>query len=179
MPQAPAYTRQTGFADDERNNAGGRTTVRADRLDAELDAAGAGINGLRANLAKLQRDDGQLRDGLIPPAALSPTTVAMLGGSKFVPRGAHASGAVYAANDLVEIAGVNYVCVLPHTAVAFAADRAAGRWQVFPGLPLAASTVFDPTAAVPQANVQAAVEHVAADARRLGLAGLAFNFGGL
>lgn len=180
MPQAPTYQRSTGFAEQERNNAGGRTTVRADRLDAELDAAGQSINTLRANQALIQRDDGQLKDRIVSPQALRADTVAMLGGSKFTPRGAWAAGAIYASLDLVERDSTSFVCLVPHTSGdGFDADRAAGLWQLFPGQPIAENTGFTPTADVPQATVQAAVEHIASDMRRRTAAELAYYFGAL
>lgn len=177
MSQAPTYNRKTGFADDERANSGGRTAVRADRLDAELDAAATSINALRANQALLQRDDGQLRGRVVTPEALSPAAVMMLGGSKFVPRGAWATGAIYASLDLVERNSTSFVCRAPHTADNFDADRAAGLWQLFPGQPIAENTGFTPTAGVPQTTVQAAIEHVAADVSRDTSAQLAYYFG--
>jgi hypothetical protein len=64
MTQATHYTRTTGFADDERNNAGGRSTVATADVDFELDAIGQRLNLTIDNLALLQRDDGVMRDGI-------------------------------------------------------------------------------------------------------------------
>lgn len=166
MSQPPAYSRSTDFSDDERQNAGGRATVRTAALDAEFDAAAISINALRDNLGLLQRDDGALRNSIVTPETLNPSVVMMFGGSKFVPRGVWLSGTAYAANDFIEQDGTTYVCRLAHTSNIFAADRAAGRWQLFPGQPGAGSTVFTPTTTVPATTVQEAIERVAADLRR-------------
>lgn len=180
MSQAPEYTRTTSFAQDEANNAGGRATVKTDRVDAELDAIGVSINALTANAELIQRDDGALRDQIVTPESLSATTAAMFGGSDFEPRGQWVTGAFYAAKDLVENAGIIYVCLVSHTAAAlFATDRAAGKWQLFPGGQTAAAIVFTPTSTVAGPNVQLAIEQVAASLASRALADYAFNYGGL
>jgi hypothetical protein len=179
MAQAPTYNRTTGFADDERANSGGRTAVRADRLDAELDAAATSINALRTNQALLQRDDGQLKDRVVTPEALSAAAVMMLGGSKFTPRGAWASGMTVSALDLVERNGASFVALVAHIAGSFDTDRAAGKWQLFPGQPTASDTSFSPTTNTPQTNVQTAIDQAAADLRARTAATLAYSYGAL
>jgi hypothetical protein len=179
MAQAPTYTRTTSFAQDEANNAGGRATVRTDRVDAELDNVGASINALRSNAALIQRDDGALRDLVVTPESLSAKTAAMFGGSDFEPRGTWAAGAFYAAKDLIENAGVIYVCLVSHTAAAlFATDRSAGKWQLVPGGQTADAIVFTPTATVAGPTVQDAVEQIDSSLRSLSLSDYAFNYGG-
>ena len=76
--QAPPYTRSADFAQDERNNVGGRSTVRTDQVDAELDNVSASINALCTNLALIQRDDGKLRDAIVELYALSPPQYASM-----------------------------------------------------------------------------------------------------
>lgn len=178
MAQASTYTPSTLFADDETNNAGGRSTVRTDRIDAELANISTSVNELQANQELIQRDDGALRDGVVSPESLSATTAAMFGGSNFTARGTWASGAFYAANDLIEQAGVNYVCLVSHTAGVFATDRAAGKWQLFPGSQTAASIAFTPTTTVPSSDVQSAIQSVDSSLRSMALAAYAFNYGG-
>lgn len=180
MAQAPTYTRSTAFAEDERLNTGGRSTVRTDRLDAELDAAGASINALQVNQQLLQRDDGKLRDGIVTPQSISPTTALMFGASKFVPRGLWLVGTLYSVNDLIERNEATFVCLVLHTSGAdFTVDRAAGKWQIFPGQPNAEDTVFTPTTDIASTTVQAAVEEVAAASKRANLPDYAFNYGAL
>ncbi len=179
MAQAPTYTRTSSFAQDEANNVGGRATVRTDRVDAELDNVSASINALTANAALIQRDDGALRDLIVTPESLSAMTAAMFGGSDFEPRGTWVTGAFYAAKDLVEDSGVIYVCLVSHTAAAlFATDRAAGKWQLFPGGQTASAIVFTPTATVAGPSVQDAIEQIDSSLRSLALADYAFNYGG-
>ena len=180
MAQPTRYVHTNDFSQDEVNNAGGRATVRTDELDAELDGVQLTLDETLDNLALIQRDDGALRDGIVSPESLSATTAAMFGGSNFVPRGTWASGAFYAANDIVENAGVIYVCLVSHTAAAlFATDRAAGRWQLFPGGQTADSLEFTPTSTIAGPTVHDAIVQVDAAARSLALADYAFNYGGL
>lgn len=178
MAQAPTYTRSTDFAADERENAGGRSTVRTDRVSAELDALGASVNALQANQERLQRDDGNLRDGLVTPESLSATTAAMFGGSDFVPRGAWVTTQTYAVKDMVEQENTVYVALVAHTSgTLFADDYAAGKWMLFPGAQAASVTIFEPTPTLSSTTAQAAIEEVDAKAMRLGLPDFAFNYG--
>src|SRR4051812_5146652 len=57
--QAPPYQRRKDFTK-EIDNATDRVA-----LNEELDNASQSINGLRGNLAKIQRDDEALRDGVV------------------------------------------------------------------------------------------------------------------
>lgn len=177
MAQAPTYERSTGFAEDELANAGGRTTVRADRVDAELDDISASINALQANQELIQRDDGELRDAIVKPHTISTAVATMFGGSDFLPRGAWVTLIAYAVNDLVEESDVLYVCLTAHTASVFATDLAAGYWMVFPGRARADTTSFTPTADIVSTNVQDAIEEVAQSVGSLNAALLAFNYG--
>lgn len=178
MAQADTYTRTTDFASDERTNAGGRTTVRADRLSAELDAIGLRLNQTRDNLEQIQRDDGRLRDGAVLLNAISTQVAAMFGGSDFNPRGLWVSTTNYARLDLVEVSGADYVALVTHLSGAtFDADRAAGRWQIFPGTGSAGASEFTPTDDIEATNVQDAIEEVSADARALAQPLTAYYYG--
>ncbi|MFY4261467.1 hypothetical protein ACOTCG_28020 [Achromobacter xylosoxidans] len=65
MAQPPAYNRTKDFGADYPD----QTDNQA--INTELDAAAASINGIRANLALIQRDDGGLRDGIVTKDSLS------------------------------------------------------------------------------------------------------------
>lgn len=66
MAQPPAYTRTKDFSADY----GDQTDNQA--INNELDAVATSINAIRGNLAKIQRDDGGLRDGIVTKDALDP-----------------------------------------------------------------------------------------------------------
>lgn len=177
--QAPHYIPSTSFAQDELANVGGRSTVRTDRVDAELGNASASINALQANQELLQRDDGRLRDGVVEPHTLSQTTRAYIQGSRFNPRGLWAAAVAYAVGDLVDYLGDAYVCAIAHTSSVFAADYAAGRWQIFTTAPNAQDIDFTPTGGIGSTNVQAAIVEVESEARAAANPLLANLFGAL
>lgn len=129
MAQAPSYNRSTEFADDERDNIGGRSTVRTDRVDAELDAVSTSVNALRANQLLNQRDDGEIRDRRVKLFTLATDVLALIGTSGSVPRGDWATATSYALADVVvgPDSGT-YICSLAHTSGVFADDLAAVKW---------------------------------------------------
>lgn len=177
--QAPVYTPVTDFADDERNNAGGRSTIRTDRLDAELDAIEITTDALCANLALIQRDDGKLVDGLVEYWNLSSSAVAALLATKWTARGLWVTARLYAVSDMVDVNGSSYVCAIAHTSGVFATDYAAGRWQIFVGATNAGGVVFAPTATVSAINVQQAIQEVDGDLRAISNPGTSAFYGGL
>lgn len=162
MSQPTPYTRQTDFSEDERANVGGRSTVRTDKLDAELDALGTTANESAKNLGMIQRDDGALRDRVVTPESLSQATTLMIGGNGFRPRGTYAPGQSYQIRDMVEVEAGVYVCVqaVP-TAADFNTERAAGKWQAFSASNSQALTAmglpFGPVAGIAATNAQAAI----------------------
>jgi len=167
MTQATPYTRSTGFADDERNNAGGRATVRTAQVDAELDAIGQSLNLTIANLALLQRDDGVMRDGAVPVTALGTDTLKLLSTGTAVVRGAWVTATAYAVKDLVTQSGNTYICAVAHTSGTFATDLAAVKWVLFQigANPSAAAIPFSSTLNIASTNLQAALVEVDTNAR--------------
>lgn len=178
--QAPQYERQTDFAEQERLNAGGRSTVNTALLNAELDAVAETANALQSNLKLIQRDDGEMRDGVISIPSLSAAVIAFLGGSEFNPRGNWVTGTLYTRLDMVTNGGSNYVALATHTAGAsFAADLAAGRWQLFVGQATADGIAFTPGGGLSSTTVQDAIDEVQANQQTNTRALLAINYGAL
>lgn len=169
MTQATPYTRSTGFADDERNNAGGRSTVRTAQLDAELDAIAVPLDLTIANLSLLQRDDGVMRDGSVPATALGSDTLKLLTTGTATVRGAWLTATSYALKDLVTQSGNTYICAVVHTSGTFATDLAAVKWVLFQigANPAAGAIPFSPTANITSTNVQSAIVEVDTKARAL------------
>lgn len=176
--QPTPYTPANNFASDERNNAGGRSTVRTDRLDAELKAIETTTDGLCKNLALLQRDDGKLRDGLVEPYNLSAATRAYTQATKWTARGLWTTATGYAVNDMVDVAGASYICATAHTSGVFATDYAAGKWQIFVSANNASAQAFSPTATISALNTQAAIEEVDTKLRAASIPSLAAFYGG-
>lgn len=176
--QPTPYTPANNFADDERNNAGGRSTVRTDRLDAELEAIEVTTDDICANLALIQRDDGKLLDGLVEPYNLSASTKAYVLATKWNSRGLWATATAYAVNDMVDVSGASYICATAHTSGVFAADYAAGNWQIFVTANNASAQTFTPTSTISAINTQAAVEELDTKLRAASMPALSALFGG-
>lgn len=179
MAQPPAYSPSTDFSQDEQSNVGGRSTIRTDRLDAELDAIALTIAAIRVNLSLLQRDDGKIRDAYVEYYNLSTSCKAAVGATKWTARGLWETATEYSVNDLVDKDGGGYVCAEAHTSGTFATDYAAGKWQIFTGASTAGGTTFTPSDTVPDANVQDAIETVDTNARAASLPVLAAFYGAL
>ena len=75
MPQAPNYSREKNFSDNNPD----RTDHFA--LNAELDRAALSINALRANQALLQADDGKLKAAVVTLATLSTEVLNLMTGT--------------------------------------------------------------------------------------------------
>ncbi len=175
MPQAPAYNRSTPFASDERDNVGGRSTVRTDRVDAELDAISTSINALRGNQELNQRDDGEIRDKRVKLHTLAGDVLSlMLVANGATPRGSWATATSYALRDLVVSSGNTYLCGIAHTSGTFATDLAAGRWLLssLGSNPAASGIPFTPAGGIAATNVQAAIEELQIDAAAAAAAAL-------
>lgn len=171
MAQAPTYDRSTEFAQEERDNVGGRTQLRASRVDAELDRVATSINALQANQELNQRDDGEIRDQRVKLHTLASDVLALiLVANGVTPRGAWAAGVQYQIKDLVSQSGNSYLAVTAHiSGGSFAVDLAAGRWILISlgASPGASSIPFASTGTIAASNVQAAVEEVDTDLRAL------------
>jgi hypothetical protein len=113
MSQAPNYTPITSFAEDENNQASGRSTIRTQELDDELANIQASINALNSNLKKIQRDDDKLQDLIVEPYALSEQVRALLA-SKGTVRGIWAQNTDYYIGEVVQNSVVAYVCSVNH-----------------------------------------------------------------
>lgn len=108
--------------------------------DAEFDAIETTLDGVLTNLALIQRDDGQLRNAIVEPDALSNATLNLIG--DWNPVGPWLPDQEYAVRDMVTINGtVSYVCATAHTSTAFATELALGYWQRVNGSSSDATTV--------------------------------------
>lgn len=172
MAQAPEYNRSTEFAEDERDNVGGRSTVRTAALDAELDDISTSVNALQANQELNQRDDGEIRDQRVKLHTLAPEVVKLLTIFGGTIRGAWLTATAYAVKDVVTQGGNTYVCAEAHTSGVFATDLSAVKWVLVQlGAATAASGVpFTSTATISASNVQAAIEETDTENRALSAA---------
>jgi hypothetical protein len=179
MSQPTAYVKATNFAQDESANVGGRSTVRTDRVDAELANIETTLGETLDNLALIQRDDGQLTDGLVEYYNLSSSCKAAVLATKWTSRGLWATATAYVVNDMVDVAGSSYICAIAHTSGTFATDYAAGKWQIFVAASTAGGVSFTPTTTVTSTTAQAAIEEVDTKLRAASLPVLSALYGAL
>jgi len=127
MAQPTQYTRQYNFNDFQ-------TTSPADPLpgvqvDNELNAAKTNLDGLNANLAKIQRDDGLLANQSVHKNALDTDVLALIGLSGYTVSGNWAASNAYTAGTLVNYNDATYLSTTAHTSSnAFATDLNAEKW---------------------------------------------------
>ncbi len=70
-PEPHKYKRQANFSDFEEKNP--NTPKRGSDLDAEFDHVNKALTDTQGRLRMLQREDGELRDGVVPRRALHDT----------------------------------------------------------------------------------------------------------
>ena len=172
MAQPPAYVRSAEFAEDERNNVGGRSTVKTADVDAELDAVATSVNAIRVNLSLNQRDDGEIRDARVKLFTLAPDVLNFLiSQGEVTIRGAWLTATSYALKDVITQGGSTYICAVAHTSGTFATDLSAVKWILIAGPTSAASVIpFTPTATLAANNVQSAIDESDTENRALSAA---------
>lgn len=154
------YTRQTSFTDWEANHPG--EPAPGTQLDAEFNAVRVSIIDTQSRLDQIQNDDGSLANESVGPDQLSPDVLIMVSGG-FYPRGAWHATTTYAVSDAVNQDGILWAAVVAHTSTGnFAADVTAGKWM-FINQPVAAQSIpVTPIPSIPAANVQGALNALAA-----------------
>lgn len=128
MSQPTAYTRLNNFRQYQASNAS--APYVGAQHDAEFDAIALTLEETLANLALIQRDDGELANGIVTPDSLDSATINMIG--QWNPRGTWVTATNYAVLDMVTPSGgtLTYVNHTAHTSGAsFAIDLALGYWQ--------------------------------------------------
>tara|TARA_Y100000992_G_scaffold56387_2_gene34130 strand:- start:325 stop:1959 length:1635 start_codon:yes stop_codon:yes gene_type:complete len=127
MAQPTAFTRQYNFNDFQTSSPS--TPLPGVQLDNELNAAKTNLDGLNANIAKIQRDDGLLANQSVHKNAFDTDALALIGLSGYTVSGNWAASNSYAAGTLVNFNDATYLATVAHTSVsAFATDKAAGKW---------------------------------------------------
>lgn len=179
MAQPTPYVKATDFSQDESANVGGRSTVRTDRLDAELENIELTLDETLDSIALIQRDDGKLQDGLVEYYNLSASCKAAVLATKWNARGLWLTATAYAVNDMVDVAGAAYICATAHTSGVFATDYAAGKWQIFVTAAAAGGSSFAPTSTISAVTVQAAIEESDSENRAASLPVLSALYGAM
>lgn len=131
MAQALPYVPTIDFSEYQAANPDAPFSGAA--LDVELLGIQQTTDGLRNNLALIQRDDGALVNGIVSPDSFNAAALALIGSGAFNVRGRWLTGTSFSLGDLVwfDAGGSDdgtYVCATDHTSGAFSTDLAAYKW---------------------------------------------------
>jgi hypothetical protein len=121
MSQPTPYTRHFSFTNDQTANPSTKTP--GNQLDIEYNAILLTLNQTLANLALIQRDDGQLANESVGLSQLKPEVSAGV-----APATQWASVVSYQVNSIVFSGLQLYRCLVSHISGVFATDLAAGKW---------------------------------------------------
>lgn len=165
MSQPNRFSITVSFASDEANGVSGRSTVKTASLDGLMAGIQSTTDQIIANLALIQRDDGQILDQAVTIASLSTQVLALLSSTAWRVRGGWVTATAYAMGDLVLQGGIVYVCMVAHTSGTFATDLAAGDWGQVTANATAATTSFSPTSTIAALTVQAAISELDQEVR--------------
>lgn len=158
MSQPTPYNRLYNLTEYATANPG--ATYNPAQHDAELNGIETTLDGLCANIAQIQRDDGKLANASVHPDSLSTATKALIA-STWLPRGLWATTTAYAVGDVIDKDGVGYVCGEAHTSGTFSTDYADGKWVSLGVQATAASAVaFTPAGSISSSTVQTAIEEL-------------------
>ena len=128
MPQPTPYSRTYDFTNYQELYPD--QPLPAAPRDANLDLIAQATSEITTRLPLIQRDDGNLANGVVKYETLSQTVVALLG-SAILPRGDWVTATAYSVLDLIEISGSSYICSTAHTSGVFATDYAANKWTLW------------------------------------------------
>jgi hypothetical protein len=124
MSQPPAYSRSFSFSNFMATSPS--LPIPGTQVDLELNSVKATLDATLTNLARIQRDDGQLANASVGTDQLSSQVV--LG---FNAPTVWVTATAYAANSSMVFNGSGYYrCLVTHTSGVFATDLAAAKWQL-------------------------------------------------
>lgn len=122
MPQPTQYNRQNSFTGLAAQNPD--TPYTGVDLDAEFNSVKLTLDQVLANLALIQRDDGDLANGIVGADQIEPALLTGLN-----PAEPWLTAQAYETTDTVTETNRLYVCAVAHTSGTFATDLAAGKWD--------------------------------------------------
>jgi hypothetical protein len=123
VAQPTPYTRAYDFDDIRASGPGG--IFPANTMDVELDRIKTTTDEIIANLALIQRDDGELANASVGVDQLEDVLIVGVN-----PPTVWATATAYTTNDYVSYEGSLYRCLVAHTSGTFATDLAAEKWVI-------------------------------------------------
>lgn len=121
MAQPTTYLRQYNF--ENYQAASPSDPLPGDEVDNEFNTVKQTLDEVLANLALIQRDDGELANGVVTRDSLSAeVTIGFEAPTTWV------TGTAYSEGDTVFTSSSFYICETDHTSGTFAVDLAASKW---------------------------------------------------
>ena len=151
MPQPPPYNRSFSFSNFQAQNP--TAVPPGSSIDLELNNVKANSDGVLANLALIQRDDGALANGSVSFDQLSPA----LQTAGLAPAPPWVTGTAYSVNASITSGSAFYRCLIAHTAGTFATDVAAGNWVLIVDFATIALIAATPSGSL-TSNVQTSLQ---------------------
>jgi hypothetical protein len=138
MAQPTDYNKSTNFRQYAESNPAAPYNAAA--LDSELNNIEITLDETLTNLELIQRDDGNLQNGIVSIESLGEAIISLIGSEGWNVVGVWAAGTNYAKDDVVEFGTQTFVCVVSHISnSSFTVDRNAGRWIALTSVTDAAS----------------------------------------
>lgn len=150
------YQRQFDFTTFAANNPD--TPPPAVQLDAEFNAVSSSVGQIIARLAQVQRDDGDLANGVVSLDSMSADVLALFTAIGGAVRGAWLTATAYAVKDIVTFGGGTYIAAENNTSGVFADDYTAGKWVALFNPTKVGDTAGDFSTLVPDFTGQLGIE---------------------
>ena len=127
MAQPRNYTRQFNFNDFQTTSPA--SPLPGTQVDAELNTVKLTLDDLNTNIAKIQQDDGKIKNQSVHKDSFDAGALALMKTGSYTIQGDWTASRSYAVGDLVDNNGATYVATLAHTSSsAFETDLTANKW---------------------------------------------------
>tara|TARA_B100001057_G_scaffold108553_1_gene106375 strand:- start:5800 stop:7446 length:1647 start_codon:yes stop_codon:yes gene_type:complete len=127
MAQPRNYTRQFNFNDFQTTSPS--TPLPGTQVDAELNTVKLTLDDLNTNIAKIQQDDGKIKNQAVHKDSFDAGALALMKTGSYSIQGDWTASRTYAVGDLVDNNGATYVATSAHTSSsAFETDLTANKW---------------------------------------------------
>ena len=142
MAQPRTYTRQFNFNDFQTTSPA--NPLPGVQVDTELNTVKLTLDDLNTNIAKIQQDDGKIKNQSVHKDSFDAGALALMKTGSYSIQGDWNASRAYAVGDLVDNNGATYVATVAHTSSsAFETDLTANNWILIAnaGIANTASTV--------------------------------------
>ena len=127
MAQPRTYTRQYNFNDFQTTSPA--NPLPGNQVDGELNKVKLTLDDLNTNIAKIQQDDGKIKNQAVHKDSFDAGALALMNTGSYTVKGDWVTSTSYSVGDLVDYNGATYVATSAHTSSsAFQTDLTANKW---------------------------------------------------